>query len=131
MSDVTSTAALAAGASALGYPVLTALGIDPAAVGWGFVGAIVAQSLLPQPPNQTVKASVFIMLGSMLFAAAVAPWLTMKLAARTEPDFPFILAPVSMVCASLAQPILQVMKVRVGGAINKLLDHFFGGTPNA
>lgn len=127
MSDITTMAATCVGGGA-GAVVLSQCGIDPVAIGFGFVGAIAMQSLLRRPDDEVRPwRTLIVMLGSTLFAGSVAPAVSFSLAGG-EPGLPIKLhAAIAAAFGMFAQPLalgLQRFLVEQGG---RLWSRIFGG----
>lgn len=129
MSDLTSVAAGGVGATA-GAVTLASIGVDPVAIGFGAVGAIVAQSLLRRADEKASARHVLIvMLGSTLFAGGAGPAVSLAFsgAAPIAVQYHVLIA---LTLGFGAQPIALAMRrtlvKRVGPWLSRLGDSFFG-----
>jgi hypothetical protein len=125
MSDITTAAATTVGAAA-GAITLAQWGIDPVAIGFGAVGAIVAQSLLRKGDDgERPWRTLIVMLGSTLFAGGAAPAVSLSVGGQNIPTAYHAL--IALLCGMCAQPLAQGFRrvaVLQGG---RLMTRIFGG----
>ena len=70
-----SDAGAAAATGIVAVPFLAAMGIDPQSMVAGLIGVVVVQSLMPAD-GRTLRGTIIITLGSVLFASLAGPLLT-------------------------------------------------------
>lgn len=131
MSDAITTC----GAAAISIPCLAIYGVDAVAIGFGLVGAIVAQSLLKErdeKPDRTY--TIGVMVGSTLFAGATTPALSAYVGGGHVMATQYH-AVAAMFLGAFAQPImialLTAVKIYGGRLLSKALDRLFGDRTNA
>jgi hypothetical protein len=100
-----------AGVGALGVPLLTAIGLDPAALVTGLIGCVIVQTLLPAAQPEGIKRIIALTLGSILFASlltpVIAPGIIAKVIGYVPGAPPLALrALTSAVLGGFAQPLL-------------------------
>jgi hypothetical protein len=119
MADVTASTAVGVAA----FPLLAAIGIDPASIAAGLAGCVVVQTLLPSEQHGFVRVALMT-LGSVLFASLTAPFvspLAVSYAlehysrASISPDA--VKAAVAATLGGFAQPILFLIRAAVQARI--------------
>jgi hypothetical protein len=119
MADVTTSAAVGVAA----FPLLAAIGIDPAAIAAGLAGCVVVQTLLPSEQHGIVKVAL-LTLGSVLFASLTTPFVAPVAVGYVLDHYPkatissdAVKAAVAATLGGFAQPILFLVRAAIQARI--------------